>query len=337
MPQRSHYVPKFYLENFVASGENTLWVFDKKTKDLRSQLPKDTAVIKDYYLTSEEKKSGKDSKVETLLSLTENLAYDVIKKWLNKPRSLENSDINKILPFIASLHSRVPREIEITRKMSQIALDQFIEEIKEQSKDLDKIKNDYNKFCKDTGNPHNMSIDQFIESSKDPTLGGKFEILPTEDFVKGNSFSKMGTIAEHFSKMNWSLLVAKDEDCFVTCDCPLNIFCLNERGMAIFGGGIGLRNVEIVLPLSPKVCLRIDKRNKSHVAIPSSGYVEEINRRTCHMAECYVFSAYKEQRLTVIMQEFADNYKLPKLDTNILKESFKNAFHKSDHHSEHTT
>ncbi len=47
--KRQHTVPSFYLRNFLAKGESTLWVYDKKGEDPRRQSPKDSAVITDFY------------------------------------------------------------------------------------------------------------------------------------------------------------------------------------------------------------------------------------------------------------------------------------------------
>lgn len=330
MSQRSHYVPEFYLKNFVTPEETTLWVFDKKSRQFRKQLPKDTAVIKDYYLSSAEKKEGQDSIVETWLSQIEYDASIVIKKWIATPIALNKEDIQKVLPFVAFLHSRVPREMEITRQILQAGLDEAIEKIKRDADDLEKVKKRYEKFCRDTGNQNNVSFEEFLKINKDPTLGSQYLIGITEDAVKGHSFEKIDIIAKYLSSMNWALLLTMDENYFVTNDCPLNIFCLDIDGKAIFGGGIALPNVEITLPISPWVCLRIDKKSGTNTKAIDARYVREINRRICHMADSYVFSAYKNDNLTKIMLEFADSHKLPKIDIASLKEMFKKAFRKGD-------
>lgn len=330
MSQRSHYVPEFYLNNFVTPGEKTLWVFDKKSRQFRNQLPKDTAVIKDYYLSSEERKEGQDSIVEAWFSQMEGDASIAINKWITTPIALNKEDIQKVLPFVAFLHSRVPREMEVTRQILQVGLDEAIEKIKQDAADLEKVKKRYEKFCRDTGNQNNVSFEEFLKINKDPTLGSQYLISITEDAVKGHSFGKVDIIDKYLSNMNWALLLTMDEDYFMTNDCPLNIFCLDIDGMAIFGGGIGLPNVEITLPLSPLVCLRIDKKSGTNTKTIDARYVREINRRICHMADSYVFSAYKNNTLTKIMLEFADSHKLPKIDIASLKEMFKKAFHKGD-------
>ena len=46
-PKRQHFVPRFYLEQFV-SGE-ALAVFDRTTGSIRWQVPDDTAVIGHLY------------------------------------------------------------------------------------------------------------------------------------------------------------------------------------------------------------------------------------------------------------------------------------------------
>lgn len=50
-PKGHHYVPEFYLKQFidVAGGNDSIWVYDKVTKDVRLQPIKDTAVVKQLY------------------------------------------------------------------------------------------------------------------------------------------------------------------------------------------------------------------------------------------------------------------------------------------------
>lgn len=326
MAQRSHYVPQFYLENFVTPGEKTLWVFDKRSRQFKAQLPIDTAVIKDFYLSSHEKKEKSKSIIETWFSQIEGAADIVIKKWIMAPDVLDKADIEKILPFIVFLHSRVPRQIEIARQIAKIAIDEAAEKIREDAKDVNKVRKKYDKFCQETGNIYNITFNDFLEMSR--TLGVKNILTPTDDFVKGGSFSVIGSIGECLSKMNWVLLVAKNGDYFVTNDSPLNVFCLSEDNKAMFGAGFGLANVEITLPVSPRVCLKINKKNGVKTEFIDSGYVSEINRRVCHMADTYIYSTYKNDNLTKIMLEFAHSYKLPKLDLAYLKERFKKAFSK---------
>jgi len=327
MSINSHYVPHFYLKNFLIPGENRLWVFDKKLKEFRCQSPNDTAVIKDYYLTATEKREGKDSVVEDLLATIEREAAPILKKWSAMPTKLERVDIEKMALFITLLHVRVPRSIEATREIAKVGLENAIERIKQGAHDEEYVKKSFEGYCEKTGNPENCTYDEYLQLCKDPSKNPRsgviFDILPTNDFVKGLSFSAISEISNVLLKMNWYIVVSGEDDYFFTSDSPVNVFCRDKDGRAFFGGGFALPNVEVSFPISPRVCLKIDQRYEGCRGVGKL-YVREMNRRASHMAERFIFSAYRTEETDKISGEFSYTQNLPKMDKEIIRENILN-------------
>jgi len=323
MAIHSHYVPKFYLKNFVPFGHRSLWVFHKKTKEFKKQSPKDTAVVKNLYMSSTEKKQRNKSLVESFFMPLESRASRIIKKWLNIPLALDRQDMETVLPFLAYMHCRVPRDFNMTREILKIAYEEGIELIKERSADLETVKSSYERFCQDTGNKRSISFEDFEKMSKDPSLGGKFTFAPTEDYVKGSTFDKAIDIGKYLARMNWYLMVAEKNSHFITNDCPLNVFVLDKNNMAMFGAGFGVANVEVTLPLSPDMCLRLDYSGRRNTVRVTKAYVHEINKRLIHMAENYIFSSHKTNELEAMINQYGDTLNKPKVDIKELREQFK--------------
>ena len=96
--ERSHYVTRFYLDNF--SGQGLLWVYDKETKEFRQQSPVNTCVIRNYYQYHED--------LESTLSVIEGMTAPIIRKLLSV-QQITHDELNIITFFVALMGVRVPR------------------------------------------------------------------------------------------------------------------------------------------------------------------------------------------------------------------------------------
>ena len=270
---RCHTVPEYYLKYFVIPGQSSLWVYDKKDLAVRSQLPKDTTVIRDYYLFLPDKEGKKDASIEQFFSHVEGNAKPIIDSWITSPSSILNStetDFSKICMFVASLYTRSPKIVGATGEM-HVAM-------------------------------------------------GKAEVTEKKAIEDALKFTHR--TMQRLMSMYWGIRYVKGEQFFVTSDVPTNIFVPHEGGTATLGGGLSLPNSEVTFPLSPKACLFISKKYIKKCERVDSIFVEETNRRTIYIAERFVISPYKSNRIERVVEEFASTYGKLRMDPEFLKQLF---------------
>lgn len=319
---RCHTVPKFYLNYFLESGFSLFWVYDKKVVESRPQTPINTTVIGDYYLSSADKAGKKDTRMEAFLATIEGMVKPILDEWRNNPSQLDDEVKPIVAMFLSFMHSRVSRAVEAVKEISMAGLEHVIDEMKKVTDDSGKLKEHFVRFREsEEGKNCNVSLEEFRELIANPRKYGEPTI--NEKYAIGESFNMAQAIHYWLMKMNWSICHTKGKRFFVTNDTPLNVFVQTEKGRAIFGGGFGLPNVEIAFPLSPKLCLWLDKRKGPRYRIMGADFVEEVNRRTIHMAERFVISPYKSNRIQRVVREFAAHYGKPKIDVEVIKERFK--------------
>jgi hypothetical protein len=315
MSIRCHYVPQFYLNYFIVNDTKLLWVYDKKDVSVRQQQPLNTAVIGDFYISEKDKDGNKDERVEKLLGYIEGSIKPVLDNLVKNPSCWDTGKKKDIAFFLALMHCRVPRTVEMIKEVHEAGLDKALEYIAETSTE-ETLRRDYKKFFGENEDPR-FTFNQFCDWVRNPKEFFQYTI--NEKHMLGSSFELIETFHTHLMSMNWSLCGAKGDSFFITCDAPLNIFSLDEFGRACFGGGLGLPNVEIVFPLTPKLCIRIERKPLPRYDKVEFDYVNEINKRSICMAEQYIFSPFKSNRIFNLVNKYANSYKMPKIDKEEIK------------------
>src|SRR5437868_9951634 len=81
--RRHHYLPQFYLKNFVGNNPNGKhWVYTKDAEDFRAASPRDLAVEKDYHTVVRRDGIADLNSIEDTVAVLENVAAPVIKNVL---------------------------------------------------------------------------------------------------------------------------------------------------------------------------------------------------------------------------------------------------------------
>lgn len=318
---RCHTVPQFYLNYFIESNSNCLWVYDKKDVSFRGQSPINTTVIGDYYLSSPDADGKKDTRMEKFLSIIEALSKPILDKWIKNPPNWQEEDKHIIAMFLSFMYSRAPRSIESAKEINQAGLDYVIEEMQKLSMEPAKLKKHYEEFCKVDAKNAAMSYDEFADFMSNPRKNFKLGI--NEKHAIGDSFSIAEDVFYWLMQMHWCICGIKGKHFFITSDAPLNVFVQTDKDKAIFGGGFALPNVEIAFPLSSKLCLFLDKRSTEKYKHVYSDFVSEINNRTVHMAERFVISPYCSNKIYRMIVTHPHNYGKPKIDSELFKERFR--------------
>lgn len=315
---RCHTVPKFYLNYFLQPGSNLLWVYDKKDVDIRPQPPVNTTVIGDYYLSEPDDKGEKDQRAEEFLSVIEGWAKPILDRLVNRPNSLAEANKDVLSMFIAFTHCRSPRSVQAIKEMSEAGVDYVLDQVKEIAQDSVEMRKLYERFSQKENNASNLPYDEFIQVMKDPKKGVYVEV--NEKHAIGESLLLAEVVHRRIMDLYWHIRIAPREHFFITSDAPVTVFTPLPNNQAIFGGGLGLPTVQLTFPLSPRVCLHMDKNRLGQIERADANYVNEINRRSIYMAERFVISPFRSNRIKSMVEKYSVTYKTPKIDAEEIKD-----------------
>ncbi len=310
--KRQHYVPQFYLRYFLVDVPNkgsVFWVYDKDGGAPRPQTPINTAV--EGHLYSFESPAGaKDDLLERkVFSPLEDAAKPIFDRWQQAGTKPELEEIEHISVFLAFMHTRVPRTVEMAREMG-MAL--YREMHRQLAKNPAKLREIYDRFCETPGHSDLPSFEEMGKYLLDPEKHFHVEVNPKAALLQMIEFTEV--MHTQLLQMNWCLCDAPRDSFFVTSDTPVTMFALDNDGMAIFGGGLGLAQIEVSFPLSPKRCLLLDRqRTQSHRRV-SRKVVRDLNRRTAYMSERYIIAPYKSKGVASIVAQSAFTRSTPKVD-----------------------
>ena len=144
-----------------------------------------------------------------------------------------------------------------------------------------------------------------------------------QKYALGVSLKLTEAVVGQLLDMNWCLCDAPSGRFFITSDTPLNVFMPHEGGTASFGGGLGEPAVEVRFPVSPTVCLALDRRHTAGRRRVGRKFVDETNRRTAWMAERFVVSPFKTRLVSQLVEQSSGTRETPRIDTKSLLSAFR--------------
>jgi len=309
--KRQHYVPQFYLE-FFTSGDGTFWVYDKEGGGglPRKQTPINTAV-ESYFYSFDTPEGEKNNYIEEELSKIESTARPILAHWQTKGVRPEHSEILQIAGFLALMHTRVPRNVQAAGEMTEALA---IGMLKEEAKDEAKMQEYWDQFCEIHGQPETLTFEEVLEFAHSPETNKNYRIEFNHKAALAQSMSQTMLISHLLLEMNWCLCTAPSQSFFITSDTPLNVFAPTGEGTVIFGGGFRLPGAEVAFPLSPDVCLLLNRSHTQGRRRVKKNTVSEINRRTAFMAERFIISPLKTKQVGELVHKAAKTREMPKID-----------------------
>jgi hypothetical protein len=210
-------------------------------------------------------------------------------------------------PFLALMHTRVPRSIEASKEFMKIWDTEFMKLLGE--------RRDWTEaFFKEHPPPTAMpiTVDEMMESLR--KFGEQFEVVVDSKSALAESLSATPVLAAQLANLNWCLCEAPVKRQFVTSDSPLCVFAETPNGL-ILGAGFGLPQIEVSFPMSPSTCLLADRRHtQSHMAL-SAEKVGILNNRMAMHAERFVISSGCHKRTQEITMRYSHTLGRPKLDS----------------------
>ncbi|MBU1125945.1 MAG: DUF4238 domain-containing protein [Candidatus Omnitrophica bacterium] len=318
---RCHTVPQFYLNYFLQPGSSLFWVYDKKDADVRPQPPVNTAVIGDYYLSEPDDKGERDRRAEEFFSIIEGWAKPALDWIIAHPDCLHKVNKEFLAMFIAFTYCRSPRSVQVIKEMDEAGVDYVLDQVKEVAKDSVESRKLYEKFSQKEDKEPKLSYDDFLQVMNDPKRGVYVEV--NEKHAIGESLLFAEVLHRKIVGLDWHVLIATKEHFFITSDAPVTIFTPLPNNQVIFGGGLGLPTVQLTFPLSPKICLHLDRNPLGPVDRVDACYINEINRRSVYMAERFVISPYCSNRIKKFVERYSATYKAPKINAEEIKSMLK--------------
>lgn len=211
-PKRHHYLSEFYLKGF--SQENRIWVFDRETRKTRLDNPHNTAVISHYY-TIREQDGSLNTEVESMLSIIEGLAVDVIQK-LDDYQEITESEKQNLAIFIGLLRVRVPQFEQILKDIFDANAKSIIEvglATPERVKSI--IENNKDKIS-DSSDINPEELTEFVNR-------GEYKVIPHRHYMIA-SMLKCGLYLAHYLwQMDWFILHAQNDNTLITTDAPFTV------------------------------------------------------------------------------------------------------------------
>jgi Protein of unknown function (DUF4238) len=312
--KRHHYVPRFYLNYFVtdsATGGSRFWVYDKAGGPPRIQTPINTAV--EGHLYSFETAPGtKDDSLEQALSALETKAKPLLDRWHHRGIAATRLEQELIAQFLAVMYSRSPKTIQGITEAKEIMGIEFARFLADRPDMIGEFL-DRERL---NGRPHIPSLEEMVDHLRN--VEERFEIMVNRESSLIESFKLAERVAAELLDMNWCLCHAPSRTFFVTSDTPLCIFAQTSRDRALLGAGVGLPNVVVTFPISPTVCLLLDRRHTNGRMAVRKQFVREANNRMVANAERLIISAYTSDTIANLVHKYSFTRQLPKIDRSTL-------------------
>lgn len=295
--RRHHYLPQFYLRNFVGSA-GRIWVYPKVGGKAVRASARDFGLEKDYH-TFTRKDGVKDrTTIEEAFADIENQAAPTIRKIIGK-KSLSAIDYETFITFVGTMLVRVPARRDQVGRMAAEMMKLFVTT---SASNKDAFHAEYERFKADTGHEgaDAEEVRQFI-------LSDKYEMQTNPKVAFAFSLHGLHTVTKCLAKMEWVFLWRTGRFKFLSCDNP--VFYCDPTLPPETWRGVGLMNpgVEVSIALSPDVLAFGDyhpKRYRSMQIQPEA--VRLFNQRTIDSAYRYVFACEQSEKIEAFISRNND-------------------------------
>jgi len=312
--KRNHYVPEFYLKSFALAipghRKPKIWVYDKEGGPPRQQSPKDTAVMSDIY-TIRNVEGVQPYFLEQAFAKCESAVKPILELWKEPDAKPAVKEMFVVSEFLAYLYLRVPRTIDAVK---QLFVNSSIINMEKLARDPERLSKTF-EWLK-SNKQSNLTMVELRDLAEN--VERRFEIKINDTFALAETLRRFGLVEEHLRQLYWCLSTAPPTSEFISCDSPLVVVFREGNKMGL-GGGFGHPNVEVSFPLSPKVCLTLDRRTNLKRKSLGDSAVLELNRRAAALAERYIFSAQKSEYVHKLVKAFAVTRRIPKVSRNALR------------------
>lgn len=266
-PKQQHYVPQCYLREWVdpntpAGQEPYVWIFERKGKNRKKKSPKNILTETDLY-TLKVSGKGKDYSIEQTLSKLENEYATIFRLKINKKLPLSEYELIILCAFVATMLQRTLRH--------KNTLEKFFDDIIGMTESLER--------------QHNAEPKQSVALrtlKQNSHKLGIIQLLPD--------------LTQLLMQMSIAFLCADGTNSkFITSDDPCNLFNPDLQWQRLYGPGLGQKNVQLTLPLSPNIILCMSWSNLKGYLKWKLKRVDEANRIVA--GHCYEYVVSDNPRI----------------------------------------
>jgi len=220
-PRRSHYLPRFYLAGFTASGEveDRLYVFDQATLADWPSSPKKAATERDCYVVDLGPSEDPDV-IEKVFSRLETDFSRVLRDIITRRRlPADGEDFNWFINFVASMVVRIPR----TRKVAADAVDRFTKAELRQALATPEGWVRFRHVCLSAG--HHVGEDEHEKYRQVAESENYAADLDQTSHMRMMTKEMMDALLPALAERTWSLGMATDDaPDFICSDMPVGVF-----------------------------------------------------------------------------------------------------------------
>ncbi len=289
VPHNHHFIPQFLLRNFL-DDKGKIWIYDTNAETIEAKGTKGAASVEDLYAWNQTDGTTDFQTVEDYFSrLVENDAAKVIRKLLERA-FLSTEEVHHFFRFVAAQLCRTPAFFSrITESMAPIMQEMCERMAKHDSGFRERL-------------TQRLATDGTTQEQIDDLLSamgsGKMQVKPGREFVMQQGLKLIEDMAGHFSTMRWCFfdVPANDPDLIIG-DHPVTLHDPDPASDGRKPFGILSPQVEILLPLSPRMiaCARWDGPVSYGELEP--GAVVVANHRTMRAAQQYIYASYGSEPL----------------------------------------
>lgn len=257
-PKVQHLVPACYLREWVDQHtpqwqEPYIWIFLKNENKGRKKAPSNIFKETDVF-TLKLKTGEKNHSIEETLSSLESRYSKIFREKIKKHLPLNQEEHIILCAFVGAMLQRTERHKDSIESF----YDQLIEKTAAIEKHHGVEPKQSKKLEEEKVDAHKLSI---------------FKVLPE--------------ITKVLVNMNLAFLIPESGAKFITSDDPCNMFNPDLQWQKFYGSGLGQKNVQVTLPLSPDIKLCMSWSNLSGYIRLEKKWVEDSNRLM--RAQCYEY------------------------------------------------
>lgn len=286
-PRKHHYVPKFYLAGFTASGskDDYLYVLDQTVPKQFRAKPSKLAHQRDFYVIETHDEQERIA-IEKLFGKVEDLAAPVIKQITINNRLPSINDMIKLLHFVALMAMRVPAAIYTLNLPFEIACKMKLRQIVQNRKVWDNIIAQVKAKGQQIEDVPYEQMKVFIESDS-------CKITTSQNGKIHSILLSIVIILPLLLQRTWSLLISKEKDAnFICSDRPVSLEWTTQMS-DFYIPGFGMKNTQIMVPLNKEVAIIGNFGGKPQLAQGSQKDLAIINSQTARNAR-FLFSSQQD-------------------------------------------
>jgi len=280
---KQHYLPQFYLDNFVDAESPPghapyLWVFSKKTGAWRRRAPKNLAIKADFY-TFYEKNQEKRQELEQALSILDGKTASIFREKISLQKPLDRGERGIVAEFLG-------RMLLLVRSFRQ-SVDAFLcDSFSQQMAMLATNPALFEEFR----NGHLKPLDDEISRGLKPEdIHPKhWKIGVNQNYSLSLILAELSRVKAKVARMSWTFLVSGRDAPFVTGDSPFSMIDPGRLDSSI-GHGLANPEIEVSFPVSSGFTLLATWKTGLPDYVPvRSKTVAKLNRRQVSFARDFV-------------------------------------------------